>query len=309
VGKVIILKERFESDELKRLRYLNLRIILSDKDASHYFTIKKGFEGELKFDEWAEENLPSNWIMICDLLLEFINTLFQIDALIFTGDKIYLFNVKYHEGDYYIKDDKWYSPNHTELIDPLNQLFRSESLLKKLLHDLGYNIPIAPYLLFNNPEFHLYGAPKNQPIIYPTQLNRFSKKMNMLTSKTTDSHKKIAEKLISLHIKKSPYERVPEFLFGDLKKGITYACCGSFVSGVAEKKLVCARCGFEEELDAAVLRGVEEYVFLFPERRFTTESIYEWCGGVVSRKVIRKILIKYFKLVYFGKYSYYIYSE
>jgi hypothetical protein len=96
--------------------------------------------------------------------------------LIFTGEKIYLFNVKNHEGDYYIKDGKWYSPNNIEVIDPLNQLIRSESLLKKLLQELGYNIPIASYLLFINPEFHLYGAPKNQPIIYPTQLNRFSKK-------------------------------------------------------------------------------------------------------------------------------------
>jgi hypothetical protein len=304
-----ILKKRFESDELKRLRYLDLRIVPSDKDALHYFTIKKGYEGELKFDEWATENLPANWIMINDLLLEFINTLFQIDSLIFTGEKIYLFNVKNLEGDYYMKDGKWYSPNNTELIDPLNQLIRSESLLKKLLHDLGCNIPIAPYLLFNNPEYHLYGAPKNQPIIYPTQLNRFSNKLNMQTSKTTDYHKKMAVKLISLHIKKSPYERVAEFHFGELKKGITYACCGSFVNGVVERKLVCDRCGFEEELESAVLRGVEEYVFLFPDRRITTESIYEWCGGVVSKKVIRKILMKYFKLVNLGKYSYYVYYE
>lgn len=98
------MKERYESDELKRLRYLNVRIILSDKDALHYSTIKKGFEGELKFDEWAAENLPANWITINDLLLEFINTLFQIDSLIFTGEKIYLFNVKNLEGDYYMKD-------------------------------------------------------------------------------------------------------------------------------------------------------------------------------------------------------------
>jgi hypothetical protein len=131
----------------------------------------------------------------------------------------------------------------------------------------------------------------------------------MLTSKTTDYHKKIAEKLISLHIKKSPYERVPEYHFGELKKGITYACCDSFVSGVVERKLVCARCGFEEDLDVAVLRGVEEYVFLFPERRITTEGIFEWCGGVVSKKVIRKILMKYLKLVKLGKHSYYVYFE
>jgi hypothetical protein len=306
VEKMNILKKRFESDELKRLRYLDKRIILLDKDALHYFTIKKGYEGELKFDEWAE-NLPANWIMISDLLLEYNNTLFQIDALIFTGDKIYLFNVKYYEGDYYIKDGKWYSPNNTELIDPLNQLIRSESLLKKLLHDLGCNIPIAPYLLFNNPEFQLYGAPKNQPIIFPTQLNRFSNKLNMLTSKTTDYHIKIAEKLISLHIVKSPYERVPEYHFGELKKGITYGCCGLFVSGVIERKLVCDKCGVEEDLDAAVLRGVEEYVFLFPERRITTEGIFEWCGGVVSKRSIRRILVRYLKLVSFSKYSYYVF--
>jgi hypothetical protein len=140
-----IMKRRFESDELKRLRYLNRRIILSDKEASHYFTINKGFEGELKFDEWAVETLPDNWIMLCDLLLEFMNTLFQIDSLIFTGEKIYLFNIKTHEGDYYMKDGKWYSPNNTEVIDPLNQSIRSETLLKKLLHDLGYNIPIPHF--------------------------------------------------------------------------------------------------------------------------------------------------------------------
>jgi hypothetical protein len=307
VEKMNILKKRLESDELKRLRYLNSRVILSDKDASHYFTIKKGFEGELNFDEWAAENLPSYWIMICDLLLEFINTLFQIDSLIFTGEKIYLFNVKNHEGDYYIKDGKWYSPNNTEIIDPLNQLIRSESLLKKLLHDLGYNIPIASYLLFINPEFHLYGAPKNQPIIFPTQLNRFSNKLNMQTSKTTDYHKKIAEKLSSLHIKKSPFERVPDYHFGELKKGIIYDCCGSFVSSVVGGKIVCDRCGFEEDLDAAVLRGVEEFVFLFPDRRITTESIYEWCGGVVSKRSIRRILLKNLKLVRFSKHSYYVY--
>jgi hypothetical protein len=81
-------------------------------------------------------------------------------------------------------------PNHTEVIDPLNQLIRSESLLKRLLHDLGYNIPIASFLLFINPEFHMYDAPKNLPIIYPTQLNRFANKLNKQTSKPTDYHKK-----------------------------------------------------------------------------------------------------------------------
>jgi hypothetical protein len=112
--------------------------------------------------------------------------------------------------------------------------------------------------------------------------------------------------LISLHIVKSPYERVPEYHFGELKKGITYGCCGLFVSGVIERKLVCDKCGVEEDLDAAVLRGVEEYVFLFPERRITTEGIFEWCGGVVSKKRIWRIFNKYYTSVGHGKYTYYV---
>jgi hypothetical protein len=79
-----------------------------------------------------------------------------------------------------------------------------------------------------------------------------------------------------------------------------------FASEVVGGKIVCHKCGVVEELDAAVLRCVEEYVFLFPERRITTESIYEWCGGVVSKKVIRSILMKYFKLVKHGRYSFYV---
>ena len=43
-------KPRIESKELKILRVLNSRMILSEKDMQHFFTIKKGYEGEVLFD-------------------------------------------------------------------------------------------------------------------------------------------------------------------------------------------------------------------------------------------------------------------
>jgi hypothetical protein len=80
-----------------------------------------------------------------------------------------------------------------------------------------------------------------------------------------------------------------------------------FASAVVGGKIVCHKCGVVEKLDTAVLRCVEEYVFLFPERWITTEGIYEWCGGVVSKRSIRRILIRNLILVSFSKYSYYAY--
>ncbi len=43
-------KPRIESNELKILRVLNIRMILSEKDKQQYFTLKKGYEGEVMFD-------------------------------------------------------------------------------------------------------------------------------------------------------------------------------------------------------------------------------------------------------------------
>ncbi|MCM3764865.1 hypothetical protein [Neobacillus niacini] len=53
---------------------------------------------------------------------------------------------------------------------------------------------------------------------------------------------------------------------------------------------MCADCGAEEAVDAAVLRSVRELIMLFPEIKITTSLLHEWCGGMVSRKTIRRIL-------------------
>ena len=46
----LIVKYRKESDELKMLKALNNRMDLSEKDRLHFYSLKKGFEGEVLFD-------------------------------------------------------------------------------------------------------------------------------------------------------------------------------------------------------------------------------------------------------------------
>ena len=90
----------------------------------------------------------------------------------------------------------------------MDQLKRSTSLLRQLLQKLGYHLTIDAYVVFINPEFLLYQAPMDKPIFYPPQLIQLMRKLDNEPSKLTDRHKKIADKLISLHQVKSPYSNI-----------------------------------------------------------------------------------------------------
>lgn len=214
----MILKHRYEPEKLKLLRYLNIRMQLPSKDYTHYLNLEKGFTGEKQFDKLLV-NMPDEWIILKDLLLEYSNTIFQIDSLLITGDCIYVFEVKNYEGDFYIDQDKWCTTLKSEIKNPLLQLQRCESLLRRLLQDLGFNSPIKSYLIFINPEFYLYQAPLNLPAVFPAQLNRFLLKLKLKAISPKEKLLKLAEKLIFLSLKETPFAKKPQYMFESWKRG------------------------------------------------------------------------------------------
>ncbi|MBU8878123.1 NERD domain-containing protein [Bacillus sp. FJAT-29790] len=287
----MIIKPRIEPEELKIMRCLHRRMNLSVKDRNNYFNLEKGFEGERNFDEWLK-NLSNDWIILNDLLFESNNTLFQIDTLLISPETIYMFEVKNYEGDYYIDDDRWFTISGSEIKNPLLQLKRSESLLRRLLNDLGITTPIESNLVFVNPDFYLYQTPLNIPIIFPPQILRFIKKLNLNSSKIRDNHLNFAEKIVSIHIKESPYTRRYDYSYENLKKGITCATCYSIIDDINVDILTCNKCGSKEDVTSAVLRSTEEFILLFLNEKITTKTIHEWCKVIKSKKTIRRILSK-----------------
>ncbi|WP_160725714.1 nuclease-related domain-containing protein [Bacillus sp. USDA818B3_A] len=300
----MIYKPRFESTELRILGYLNKRMILSETDKKQYLRLKKGFEGEVMFDEMTEK-LTCDCLILNDLLLKVNNNLFQIDSLIITAETLIPHEVKNFEGDYYYELDRLYKRPRIEYSNPLNQLSRSESLLRQLLHNLGYNYTIEAWVVFINPEFTLYQAPLDKPIILPTQLNRYLKRLDGITSRLNGGHKKLADKLISLHIEVSPYNNLPQYSLEQLNKGITCVLCDSFTVFVRGNRCVCKDCGNEEPLASAVLRSVREFQLLFPDSKVTTNSIFEWCGLGGSKRRIARVLERNFNINGYGQWSYY----
>lgn len=281
---------------------------LSIKEANHYLNLEKGFNGEVKLDEWLE-GLPGGWLILNDLLLECNNTVFQIDTLLISQETIYIFEVKNYEGDFYIDGDKWSTLSGTEIKNPLLQLKRSESLFRRLLQELGFKSSIETFLIFVNPDFYLYQAPLNLPIIFPTQIKRFINKLNMRSSKIKDRHLKFAELLFSILLKESPYIRLPEYTYDQLEKGIACAFCHSFTVRFKEDTITCNECDWKESIESAVLRGVEQFKLLFPDRKITTNTIHEWCKIIKSKKTIRRILSKNLELVGQARSSHYVNTQ
>jgi DNA-directed RNA polymerase subunit RPC12/RpoP len=279
---------------------------LPSKDKKRLLYLEKGYQGEDIFDQLTVK-LPNDLYILNDLYLEQNESFFQIDTLIISQHTFYPFEIKNYEGDYRYELKNFYpKSSKNEISNPLHQLNRSKLLLRPLLNSLGFYLPIEGDVAFVNPNFTLYQAPLNEPIIHPTQLNSLMKKLNEIPSKLTDRHKILADQLISLHQTDCPFTRIPPFRYQQLQKGHICVKCHSLISSIDERlKIVCEKCGHAELIESAVLRSVEELVLLFPDIKITTNIVHEWCGGNGSKKQIRRVLMQNYTSVGQRQYRYF----
>ncbi|WLR55867.1 NERD domain-containing protein [Mesobacillus subterraneus] len=300
----MIVKSRVESLELQILRMLNARMKLSPKEYSNYLYLEKGYEGEVIFDRRMEE-VGKSFLVMNDLLLEHGNTKFQIDSL-FISKIIHLFEIKYFEGDYYTEGDRWYTNNGVEIKNPLQQMERAESLLRRLVRDLGFNTNIESTLVFVNPNFYLYQTPRNLPIIFPNQIPRLLHNLQKQITPIKNTHTNLSDRLLSLHSQDSPYKRLPDYSFEKLKKGIACSHCHTVNTIVNRKTLICNSCGKRENIHEAVLRSVKELQLLLPEEEITVNKVHEWCNSIKTKKPIRNTLLENYTLIGSGRSTHYI---
>lgn len=301
-------KTPIHSKELQLLQYLKMRGTLPDKFVRSYNNAKKGYLGEKKLYQILKKQLSSDCIIFFDLLLKANRTTFQIDCLILFPESIYMIEVKNYRGDFYLKNDKWFSArSNLEMRNPLLQIERTEFLLNRSLQGLRVNFPIQSYVIFVHDEFWLYQAPMSLPIIYQPQLRRFIQSMNHKNrgNRIEKRHTKIAEILLEQNMDETPYVRLPNFEFNSLRKGLICLNCNEQIYLSGYKRLICPHCSYVESVESGVMRHVVEYSLLFPNEKITVGRIHEWCAAGVSRGRIRRILKLYMTLIRKSQLTYY----
>lgn len=299
-----------KSTTLEVLEILRKRIELTELDQSIYYNLQKGYNGELRFSSFLKEELRQDYIVLYDVLLEKANSYFQIDCMIICEEEIHLLDIKNFHDDYYFQGKDFYRVKTGKRAkNPLHQLQRCEDLLRDFLIRSHFNYTIKSYIVFIHPEFTLYQAPLQLNIILPTQVRRFIRKLNQAPVRITQKEQELAQMLRQEHIQENHYEKLPVYDLKELKKGLICLRlhCDGLMKINGRGKLKCEKCDTKESVESSVLRTVIEFSVLFPNKKITTTRICEWCGGAVSKKMVRRILSKYLCLRGKSKLSHFVF--
>lgn len=289
---------------------LRRRKVLSTEEEQRYDQLKKGYYGERMFRELFSERDSGNVIALFNLLLEWIDAEFQIDALIIAKDDIYLIEVKNFTGDYRIEKRRIISlETNKEYIEPFYQLERSAYLLRLLLQSLRIDLEVRPYLVFINDSFMMYEANPRLPIIYRPQLERFLQKICVNAPPITSWHQSVADKLKELHKERSHYERLPKYEREELKSGVYCFSCATALKKNTVKTFICENCNDSYSNKEVLLHAAAEHSLLLPELNITTSSLLHWTHDVITRHSVRKILRKNIIFHLNGRYSYYTFPS
>lgn len=285
------LKERIKSVTYLILESLNYRMNLAATEKAKYENQVKGFDGEEQFDFHMSESHQSG-VVLNDLVLNYRDTVFQIDSLLITNEAVYLYEVKNYAGSYYYKEDSFFTESEYKILNPLRQVDRSATYLHNVMLRLGYHLPIYPIIVFIHPEFTLYSSIPNKLFLFSNQL---PKHLNSLASQNfliKPDHMELAHQLKELHNENYRPDNLPIYIFDHLKKGIICPICFSIRYTTTRQNYFCTACGYKETNRQAIERSIKEFKVLFPDLMLTTTRIYQWCGEIYSRQHIRIILKK-----------------
>jgi len=300
----MIVKEREPSPQLEMLKALDRRGDLLNPQTNAIRNRVKGFEGECQFDELLKK-LKCECLIVNDLTLKISGQTCQIDSLLITGKGVILYEVKNYEGQFVYTEDKLkVLSTSKEISNPVHQLNRTTNLFRQLMEEQCANFTLRSYIVFINETFTLFNAPVDSPFILPTMVNYHMKKLTNERRALNKSHYTFAETLKQLNQTELSFYSFPEYDWSGLEKGAFCKVCQSELGKPIGRICQCNKCGCKEVSTDVILRQINEYLLLFPEKKLTTNDVYNWIGKLFSKKSIRSVLKKNFELKgnYKGRY-------
>lgn len=292
------------STTLRFYRAIHSRTELPPESAYYLQSLQKGYNGEKNWATYLNE-LPKNIPILYDLQFEVNQSTIQIDALCILQNKLVLFEVKNFQGNFSVDGDKWYSPSHKEMKNPLNQIKRAEPLFHQFLKKYQLNMPFDYYLIFVHPTFILYGASHQEQLILPGQIPEFLDGLKQQTFSPQRLHTKIIDTLLTNHINDIHLLHKPEYHFDQMAKGLFCGVCGGKMKRKHKKTFSCMKCHHSATVNDTVLYNIQDYMALFPERKVTTANIFDWIDEEVSKRFINYFMLNKFESHGLGKSTYY----
>lgn len=261
------------------------RMTLSSEHTNRFFRIRKGDEGECQLDGHTD-TLSCDALVLNDLQLEVNQSEFQTDTLILLPDRLLMLEVKNWEGDY-IWGPEHFQINDSTFTSPLLQVQNTRAKLGVLTRKIGCPLPIEDQLVFINPNFTLWGAQKQDNILFHSRIPARMEQLNRTRGVLSDGHYRWAKELCKLHHKNYRDPKWPVYSYDELAKGLACPCCGSLQMVPVDYSVFCGTCGQKTKTTTAILKTIKDFELLFPEEKLTTARIRDWCGGIPHDSIYR----------------------
>lgn len=285
------IKKRKKSDQLKILESINSRTQLSHQQEQYLLNLKKGFEGEVLFDKLIDKHLGTEAIVLKDRMISCNGSTAQIDALIATGNALYLYEVKNYEGEYIQLSGQFRRLKGQEFICPSVQLNRTEKVLQQLLNQWTESPEIRSFVIFVNPAFTLYDAKISNPFILPPQITGHFEELKNSQIQPSKNIMRIVNKLQHESTSGDKYRGTPQhYAYHELRKGLLCSSCHSFNLKLTQRQAVCRDCGRKNKNDTLLLNHIDELSLLFPEMKITTSLVYDWIDGKMIKRRVGRLL-------------------
>ncbi|MBM6615387.1 NERD domain-containing protein [Desemzia sp. RIT804] len=293
-------KERGKSYNLLMMESLSIRMELTLKQQYYYRNLLRGYKGECKLDQ-VTVRLNGNFLVLNDLPLLAEGRYFQIDTLIIGAKSVSVYEAKNYGGEYIFKGEDLFVARTNKLIHtPFNQLDRLLICTRQVLAELGFHLPVNGFVAFMDPDMCLYQAPYRPELLLSCKLDKHFANVASNGAPLSSRHQELAFQLCERIAPEPPYKDLPKYTYASLTKGVPCAECGSFIGALPvarSRQCTCEKCGHQEPVVKVLCRVIEEYRRLFPDNQITTTAIYDWCGGLFTKKRIRRVLESYFQAV------------
>lgn len=289
----------------RQLEALKWRMPLAREQLYYLDNLQRGYEGEREFKKFVDSYIGEGAVTITDFTFSVDGTVRQIDAFIVFNDAIIIFEVKNYQGDYLFKNGEFYNTKYRDKIkSPIDQLDNTVILLKRLFKRIDIHIPIKSYVVFIGEDFHLYEAPRNINIVMRSQLPNFLNELRLTYRHADENTIEFINTLNEfMHLEERRLHI--DYSYDSLKKSIFCNDDGGELVLNNRTYYECPKCYKKTSIEDVVLQAIFDFHTLFPEKKLTISSLYNFTGGKISKYHYRKLLKKNFKRLGNGRSVHY----
>lgn len=277
--------------ELQWLEAIKNRQGLNKEELKGYQRLLRGYQGEESFDKLCQAFLNKRVETIDDITVAFQSQVTQIDKIIFSGERVYIVDVKNYRGSYRYINHEWKVGQRILSTNIFEQLRRAVRIVRNIYTESGIQMNVQGVLVFINPESNVEIEAANFPekVLKLTHIPAWLMKQE-------PSYMNYEKRNLLQNYEVEGYRTTrhcDEEQLHQMAKGIRCLNCDSFHMNETKHTMVC-HCGRVEVKETAFVRTICEYGLICHDKQIRKADLRVFFGKQYNELYIRNILKKHF---------------